>query len=294
MTPPADRLPGVLWMLLGMALVVSSNPLVKALSQSYATVEILWGRYVFQLVFLALLFRARLPRVMATERPALQLARSGCQLAFALFFYAGLAFLPLAETNALLFVSPLIVSALSAPLLGERVDARRWLGVAAGFAGALVIVRPGAEAMRLAALLPLAAALFSGLYQLSTRLLSHSESVETTFAYTSVVGALVTSLAVPFLWTTPDAVGWLLMAGVAFLTWTGHFAIVKAFSLAPAPTVTPYTYTILVWAALYGFFLFGEVPDAWTLAGAAVIVGSGLHVFAGERRAREARPGADA
>lgn len=290
--PPAagERARGVSWMLLGMALVTSSNPLVKVLTQSYPVIEVLWGRYVFQLLFLVLLFRARLPRAMATKRPGLQLVRSGFQLSFALFFYAGLAFLSLAAANALLYVSPLLVTALSVPLLGERVDVRRWAGVAVGFAGALLIVRPGSDAMQVAALLPLAAACFSGFYQLSTRMLSHTEGVATTFTYTSVVGAVVTSLAVPFLWTTPDAWGWLLMAGVALLTWIGHFAIVKAFSLAPASVVTPYTYTVLVWAALYGFVLFGEVPDASTVAGAAVIAASGLYVFHRERRARDARP----
>ena len=290
--PPAgagDGSSGIPWMLLAMFLVVSSNPIAKSLSSDYSVVEVVWGRFIFQALFMLGFYHVRLPEVLITGRLRLQALRSVVHLVFVVLLYGSLSVMPIAETNAILFVTPLIVTLLSAPLLGERAGARRWLAAVVGFVGALVIIRPGQGVLAWAAFLPFAAACFSAFYQLATRELGRTEGIHTTFAYTVVAGAIGSSLLVPFHWVTPDPLAWALMAGMGLLSSAGHLSLVKAFAMSPAPALTPFTFTILIWATLYGFLLFDDLPDRWTILGAAIIVGSALYVYRQERARRRAQ-----
>lgn len=285
--PPRSRTAahqeGILWMLFAVFLFVTMDAIAKHLVRTYPVAQVVWGRYTFHLLLLTILLGRRLPEVAATQRLGVQLLRSMLVLGTTILFFFGLRFVPLAEASAIMLVSPLIVTALSVPLLGEHVGAHRWAGVLVGFAGALVIMRPGAGLLAAPALLPLGAAGIYALYQITTRMLSRTDAPLTTLVYTPLVGTVAASAAVPFFWTSPDATGWGLMVLLGFLGGVSHFALIKAFQSSRAATIAPFGYTNLVWATLFGILFFGEYPDARTLVGAAIIVGSGLYIFHRER-----------
>lgn len=266
-------------MLLTMLLFVSMDTAAKQLTQSYPVLQVVWARYLFHALLLALYLNRRIPGLMRTQRLGIQLFRSLLLLITTLLFFTGISLIPLADASAIMFVAPIIVTALSMPLLKERVGPRRWAGIVIGFIGALIIIRPGGDTLQLAALLPFGAACCYAIYQIITRSLSHSDPPLTTLAYTALVGAVVMCLAVPFDWRTPDTTGWLLMILVGFLGGVSQFTLIKAFQAAPAATVTPFSYSSLVWATLFGFLVFGDLPDRWTIVGAIVIAASGLYIF---------------
>jgi drug/metabolite transporter (DMT)-like permease len=270
-------------MLLASFLFVSMDTTVKYLLQTYSVPQMVWARYSFHMLFLILFLRGRLPRIMATQRLGIQLFRSLLLLATTGLFFLALRVVPLAEVSAIMFIAPIIVTALSLPLLREQVGVHRWVGVLAGFTGALVILRPGAEAMAFASLLPLSAACMYAFYQITTRMLSHTDSPMTTLVYTAVVGTLAASFAAPFYWVTPDMTGWGLMVLLGLLGGVGHFAIIKAFQSSNAATITPFGYINLIWASLSGVVFFGEYPEPRILFGAGIIVCSGLYIFHRER-----------
>lgn len=281
---------GILWMIAAMLMFASVNAAAKTLTQSYPIAQVVWGRYFFQMVLLAVVLWPRLPGVVVSRRPGLQLFRS-CLLFFTTaLFFTGLGHIPLAEATSLMYLAPIVVTVLSVPMLGEQVGGRRWAGVVAGFAGALLIIRPGFGILALAALAPLGAAFTHGLYQITTRMLSGTDGPVTTLAYSALVGAVVSSVAVSFFWQQPDLKGWALMAVTGLCATLGHFSMIKAFAEAPASAVSPLSYTNMLWSGLYGAVLFAHIPDAWTLLGAAVIAGSGLYIFFRERRRREPEP----
>ncbi len=274
---------GVLWMLLATFLFVSLDSVAKYLVQSYSVPQVVWARYSFHLLFLLILLNRRMAQVMVTRRLRLQCLRSIMLLLTTVLFFWGLRYVPLAKASSIMLVSPIIVTSLSVPLLKESVGVHRWLGVLAGFAGAVIILKPGADIVSLAALLPLGAAIMYALYQISTRLLSRSDAPMTTLVYTSLFGALIASCAVPFAWTQPDAKGWVLMGMTGLLGGLGHFSLIKAFQHSHAAVISPFGYTNLLWAILYGIILFGEYPEIRTLTGAALILCSGLYIFKRER-----------
>jgi drug/metabolite transporter (DMT)-like permease len=195
--------------------------------------------------------------------------------------------LPLADTHAILAISPLIVTALSVPLLGEKVGIRRWTAVGVASIGMLIVLRPGFGAMHPMALVALLCACMWSLYQVLTRIVSRTDPPLTTLFYTALIGALALSVIGPFYWQEPDAMGWALFALVAVLGAGGHYLLIKALQLAPASLLQPFAYTVLVWATLVGFLVFGNLPDLPTVLGALIIVGSGLYTFARERRLRQ-------
>jgi len=270
---------GIFWMLLTMLLFVSMDTCAKYLSQTMHVVEVVWGRYFFHLLILVILLAPRLKTLMTTSHIRLQLLRSFLLLMTTACFFTGLGYIPLADASSMMLTSPIVVTALSMPILKEKVGARRWASIVIGFIGALIIIRPGTGIMQPAALFPIAAAVLYGVYQISTRFLSHSEPVLTSLLYSALIGTIVTTLALPFFWQMPTAEEWLLMVGLGLLGGVGHFALIKALTIAPAATVAPFTYTNLIWATLFGFIVFGDLPDQWTVIGAVIIVSSGLYIY---------------
>jgi drug/metabolite transporter (DMT)-like permease len=281
---------GILWMLLTGICFVGMDTLAKHLTQSYPVAQVVWARYDFHCLLLALVLGPRLPRTMHTRHLGLQCLRSLLLLGATGLFFTALSFIPLANATAIMFVAPIVVTALAMPLLGERVGPHRWASVVAGFLGALIIIRPGTEAMDPAAMLALGAAGCYALYQIATRRLSTTEAPLTTLAYTASIGVLATSALMPLVWIPPTPLHWLAMAGLGLLGGAGHFALIKAFQFAPAATVTPFGYSNLIWAVLFGYLIFGDLPDGWTVSGALVIASSGLYIVHRERMgARQAR-----
>jgi drug/metabolite transporter (DMT)-like permease len=172
---------------------------------------------------------------------------------------------------------------LSIPLLGEKVGLRRLVGVLVGLAGALVIVRPGFDAMSIGMLLLLAGAISNAFYQLVTRQVRHYDGMTTTLFYTALAGAMVFSTVAPLNWQPPDAFDWGLFIALGLFGGLSQLCLIRAFRLAPAAVVSPFSYTGMVWAVAFGFLVFTELPDLWTLVGAMLIIGSGLYVFHRER-----------
>lgn len=291
-TPPAaNPRAGILWMLVTQFLMVAIDSVGKHLATTYPVIEVVWARFLFAMIIMALLFHRRLPGIAMTGRLGLQLVRSLLVLVTSMFYFAAVTQISLASTNAILSLSPVVVTALSVPLLRESVGTRRWVGVAFGFLGAVIIIRPGTDMMHAAALLALGSLAGNSLYHVCTRILGRTDGPLTILFYTSVVGVVATSFAQPFVWVTPSASAWLWMAALGVLATAGHFTLIKAFTQAPAAAVTPFVYTNFLWAAAFGYAVFGEIPEPWTISGAAVITASGLYIFHRERLGRELRPG---
>ena len=271
---------GILWMLGASLLFSTQDAIVKHLSADYSVVQLVWARFTLALAAIVLVTGPRLRGLLATQRPGLQVLRGVLLLSMMGLFYTALGLIPLADATSILFLGPLIVAALSAPLLGEHVGPRRWAAVVVGFVGALIIVRPGQGTMEAAALMPLGAAFLFGFYQIVTRLLNRWDRPLTTLTYSALCASLATSALVPFHWqANPDAAAWALMAALGIIGALSQFSLIKAYEAAPAATVAPFFYVSLIWAVGYGYALFADFPDAWTATGALVITGSGLYVF---------------
>ena len=204
-----------------------------------------------------------------------------------LLFFVAVTTLALADVVSVLFLGPLIVTALSVPLLGESVGPRRWAAVLVGFLGAMLVVRPSGDFWTSVALLPVLAAFTNGFYTLTTRMLSapggRRENGGTTLLYTALVGAVVTSVALPFVWIPPAAFDWILLVAVGVFGAVGHLFFIRALTISPTVVIIPLSYLTLIWSTTLGFLVFGDVPDGYTLTGAAIIMGSGLYVFFRER-----------
>jgi len=206
-----------------------------------------------------------------------------------LCMFTAVSYMPLADAVAASYVSPLILTGLSAVILYEHVGPRRWTAVAIGFVGVLVILRPGFGMTQWAAVLPLGMALFYALYNVTTRLVADSAPPLTSLFYTALVGAAAISAVAPFFWTWPSPAAWGLLVLTGLFGGIGHMALIVAFERAEASMVAPFAYTELIWATLSGALVFGDFPDAWTFAGAGIIAASGLYVLHRERRAASQR-----
>ena len=280
---------GIPWIILATFLFVTMDATVKALLRDgYELPQVIWGRYFFHVLLLVIVLAPRIRIVAQSGNLKLQLTRSVLMLLTTSLFFAGLMFVPLAEASAMMLISPLVVTALAMPILKELVGPRRWAGVVLGMLGAMIIIRPGSEFISLGILLPAAAACSFAFYQVSTRYLSEADPILTTLFFTALVGAVITSMVAPFYWTPPSSEAWVLLITAGVCGGIGHFALIKALTLSPASVIAPYSYLNLIWAIIYGFVLFAELPDTWTIGGAAIITGSGLYVYHRERVRKQA------
>lgn len=270
---------GIFWMLLTMFLFVSMDTIAKHLIQDRHVFQVVWGRYFFHFIILLIVLAPRLRALLVTQNLKLQLARSLLLLTTTCCFFMGLNYVHLADASAIMLTAPIFVTALSMPILKEHVGPRRWASVFIGCIGAIIIIRPGGGTLQAAALFPLAAAILYAIYQVSTRFLSQSDSVLTTLIYSASIGAIITSATVPFYWTPLSPSEWGLMILLGVIGGTGHFTLIKAYRVSPVATVAPFTYSNMLWAIGYGYLVFGNLPDQWTIVGALIIMGSGLYIF---------------
>lgn len=278
--PPANVLAGIMFMCLAVSVFPFLNAASKYLTTEFAILHIVWARFAGHTLYSMLLFMpGRGWGLFRSRRPGLQLIRAACTGASNGMFVTGLIFLPLATAAAIGFTSPLIVTALSMPLLGERVGPRRWAAVIIGFIGALIIIRPTSDVTHWSSFLILGSASLYAVYQLLTRMVVPYDSAETSIAYTPLIGLTGATIALPFVWVTPgDWVSWVLFAALGLLGGLGHYFVVKAFQYAPAAVVSPFSYGQLLGATALGYVTFGNFPDLWTWVGAAIIVGCGLYI----------------
>lgn len=288
--PTADATKGILLMILAMFLFATLDAGSKILVADHSVWQIIWVRYLFFAAMAVALARAALPRPrpalppLKSNRPLTQIARGVILVAEVGCFVLAFRYLGLGEAHAIAAVAPLIVTALSAPFLGESVGPRRWAAVLVGFLGVLIILRPGLGVFDPAALLPLAGATLLAIYQILTRRVAGHDGAMTSLLYTGLAGLAITSLIGPAVWTAPSATGWAVLIGVGVLGTFAHLTLIKALEAAPASTIQPFHYMLFLWAVVMGAAIFGEWPDLATLVGGAVVTASGLYVWARERR----------
>ncbi|MGI9449734.1 MAG: DMT family transporter [Geminicoccaceae bacterium] len=275
---------GVFWMLVTAFFFVCVHATGKFLLTSYPVVQVVWGRYAFHLLLAILVLAPHLKRIVRTADLKLQLLRSGLMLGASTFYFAGVQFLPLTEANAINFLTPILVVILAHPILGERVGFRRWIGVGIGFVGAMIVIRPGSGLMDVAAGILMMSAFCNACYQIATRKIGEVDGPLTTLLFTALVGTVASSMVVPFSWEPMDLEGWLLMIAIGGFALIGHFALIKAYRLAPAATIAPFSYSMLIWSALFGILIFDQLPDLWAILGALVIVIGGITILRAERK----------
>jgi drug/metabolite transporter (DMT)-like permease len=284
--PEPRPLKGVALMLAAVLCFALLDATSKHLSQTFNVPLLVWARYtVHCLLMLAILGPSHGRGLIATTRPLAQILRALLLVGVTGFAMAAFRVMPLAETTALLFVTPLIVALLAGPFLGERVGAPRWLAALVGFAGTLLIARPGGALALDGMLYTTIAAVCYSVYQIQTRKMAATERPLTMVFYTALVGTTAMSLALPWIWTgpTPDAQQAIMICSLALYGGTGHFLLTHAFRHAPASTLAPFLYGQLIWAALLGSVFYSQLPDALSVAGMAVIVASGVAVALVER-----------
>jgi len=266
-------------------LLTLNDAAVKWLSGSLSLGQIVASRGVVALLVVAVaLWLTGNLRQLRIRHLRGQAARGVTMVASTLLFVAGLRWLPLADAIALAFIGPVLVTALAPSLLGEHVGWRRWCAVMVGFLGMLVMLRPGAAGFAWAALFPVGAALAGALRDILTRRLAAVDSSAATLFYSTLAVTLAGAVLAPVGWATPTATdtGLLLLAGL--LLCGAHFLQIESFRHAQAATVVPYKYASLIWAAIAGLLIWGDVPDRQTVLGAALVIGSGLYILHRERR----------
>ncbi|MBK8119639.1 MAG: DMT family transporter [Sulfuritalea sp.] len=284
--PEARPFIGILLMLGAGLCFAALDATSKHLTQTFPVPMLVWARYtvhlLLMLVFLGPSMRAKL---IDTQRPLALTARALMLVGTTGFAMAGIAIMPLAESTAFLFITPLIVVILASWLLRESVTPGRWIAIVVGFAGALLIARPGgALSLQGIVLMSLAAACYS-IYQVQTRQMSLSENTVTMLFYTALVGTVSMSLAAPLYWGGPMPNAWqgLAIASLGIYGGTGHLLMTRAFRHAEASTLSPFLYAQLIWATLLGWLFYDHLPDPLSVAGMAVIAGSSLSIALSER-----------
>lgn len=239
--------------------------------------EVIWVRYAVQTLIFAIIFVPRSGRrILRTENLRMQLVRGGFLLGASLLVINGLSRLPLTETTAVLFIAPIFVTLFSGPFLGEKARTIDWVAVLFGFCGVLIIVRPGGGLLTWAILFPIGTAICNAVYQMVTRSLRRTEHPVTTNLYSGMIGTLALTPLMPWVWEWPDPIhaAAMLMAGLVGAV--SHFMMTKALAHSPASTLGPFGYTQLIWASLFGFLVFGALPDFLTWVGIGVIAAGGL------------------
>ena len=255
---------------------------------SLPILEVVWARYASHFFISLLVVNPwTMPGLMKTQRPWLQIGRSALLFASTACNFVALRYLQLDQTATISFTTPFIIALLAGPLLGEWIHWRRWLAIIVGFCGVLLVTRPGFGGIHPAAIFSLISMICYALYNIMTRFLAGQDTTGTTAFYTALVGFLAASVPLPAVWVTPTEplviVG---MIAVGAFGWIGHLFLIVAHRYAPAPVLAPYIYTQLIWYVAGGFLVFGDLPNGFTLAGAAIVTASGLYLLYRERKVK--------
>lgn len=277
---------GIALMAVTCAIFAAQDGLSRHLAEATNVLMVVMVRYWFFAAFVIALARARqgsVRRAAATAQPVLQVLRGVLLAAEICVAVLGFTLLGLAQSHAIFAAYPLLVAALSGPVLGERVGWRRWAAIGVGFLGILLILRPGVAVFDPAALLALAAAGLFAAYSLLTRLAARRDPVATSFFWTGVAGAAAMTLLLPWAWEPMAPRDWGLMLALCVMGATGHWLLIKTYEVAEASAVQPFAYLQLVFATAIGVGFFGETLRPTTLLGAAIVVGAGLFTLWRER-----------
>jgi drug/metabolite transporter (DMT)-like permease len=275
-----------------------ADSLAKAAAMTLPILQVAWGRYIFHFIFLPAFGEQPFARaswslygwarLLRTRHLGLQIVRSVLLLVVTLSYFGAIHYVPLAYAAAVAFLEPLLIMALAHIFLKEHVGPRRWIAVAIGLAGVIVVIRPGFGMIHWGILLAVLTAICAAAYVVLTRVCSRYDSAATSLAYSSLAGVIGLSIVAPFVWQPVDCLHWLMFIGLGVAGGYGHLLVIQAFALAPGGTLAPFIYVQMLWIVAIGWFWFGDWPIWSTWAGITLICGSGLYSLHRERvRARQ-------
>ena len=251
----------------------------KYLSSDLPVLQITWARYFFTVAFtLPIMFFFFRKNLVWTDKPKLQLIRGLILLTANVCFFYSISIISLAKALTLAFIAPLIVTAFSPIFLGEKVGFRRWSAVIIGFIGSMVVIRPGFVEINLASLAALGTGVMYGFYLIITRKLSSSDNPLLTLLLTGVIGAIIISFVMPFVWIKPTLNQWSMMAAIGIFACVGHLFIILSLKYADASKLAPFSYFEIVTNIIIGYYFFSDFPDKWTFLGLFIIILSGIFI----------------
>ena len=269
----------IIFSLLGWMFLPVMDGFAKFLSDDLPILQITWARYFFTVVFtLPIMIFFFKKQLVWSDKPKLQILRGIILLSANICFFYAISIISLAKALTLAFVAPLIVTAFSPVMLGEKVGFRRWTAVVVGFTGSLVVIRPGFVELNFASLAALGTGILYGFYLIITRKLSTSDNPLLTLLMTGMVGAILVSAIIPFYWVKPSLNQWSLMAGIGVFACIGHLFLILSLKYADASKLAPLGYTEIIPNVLIGYYFFSELPDNWTYLGLFIIILSGLYI----------------
>ncbi len=283
-TPHA--LKGISLVLCAMAVLPLIDVCAKFLVQQGVPVaQMVWARFFFGALFtLPFAFGVAGTGAFLPVNPLLNAGRAAFLILGTAFFFLALKYLPIADTLAIFFVQPILITALSPLLLREHVGIRRWISVMIGFIGVMIIIRPGFQAFNLGVIFALLAGMSSAFYILVTRHLTGKAHAMVTTFQTSVMGAVALSAALPLFWFEVSRDQWLLLVLLGAIAIAGHYLITKAYDYAEASLLSPFGYTEMIMAVFAGWYFFGDFPDAWTFAGVTILIACAIYISLRERQ----------
>jgi drug/metabolite transporter (DMT)-like permease len=271
---------GILMIMTAVAMFTVMDSIAKYLSRFYPVPGIVWARYAFHLLFVVMILGPRMKFGLArTRHLGLQIVRGIVLAASSMLFFSALKFMPMAEASSISFIAPMLVTLLAVFLLKEKVEPARWVAVAAGFIGVLIIIRPGSGVFSWVAVLPLATAACFASYQILTRKLAGVDNPYTSLFYSGLIGTVMLAVVLPFQWTTPTTIlHALLLPAIGFIGGLSHLILIRAYDQASVSTLAPFSYTQLIWVIVVGYAVFGDFHDQWSLIGIAVIMAGGVDI----------------
>lgn len=274
-----------------MALFAATDAIAKLLTETLPPIQVVWSRQCGLLVGILIVIAIHGFKVLHTTQPKLQISRGVLATISATLFIIAVAYVPLVDAVAITFVAPFMVTILGAVILKETVGIRRWIAVIIGFVGTLIVIRPGMGIIHPASFLLIIAAAAFACRQILSRVLAGGDKTSTTVAYTAIVSWSLLSIPLWFFWQTPaTTLEVVLLLTIAILAAFAETLVIMALSTAQAVVVAPVQYSLLIWGTMYGFLIFGQLPDFWTLIGAVIIVATGLYTLNRERLAVNNRP----
>lgn len=288
--PPVNNpLRGIALMFGGMTLFAATDAIAKLLTGTLSPLQIVWSRQSGLLLGVLIFIAFKGLSVLKSSHPHLQISRGVLAGISATLFIVGVSYVPLADAVAITFVAPFMVTLMAALLLKEPVGIRRWTAVVIGFLGTLIVIRPGLGVLHPAAFLLMLAAGAFACRQIMSRVLAGGDKTSTTVAYTAIVSWCLLSIPLPFIWQTPSGQEIALLVVMAVCAGFAETLVIMALDAAQAVVVAPVQYVLLLWGTLYGFLLFDQLPDMWTLVGALVLVATGVYTLNRERLAQSGR-----
>ncbi|MDX1718360.1 MAG: DMT family transporter [Anderseniella sp.] len=282
---------GIVLMMGAVAAFAVIDTCAKVLVQDMQPFMVVFARYTLALVYVLAVMWWTGALSLDTRHPWLQVLRGVMLMSTTVLNFVALQYLRLDQTSAIFFSNPLWVCALSPLLLGERIGPRRWAAVLVGFAGVLLIIRPGADSFHWAMFLSLGVAVIAALYQITTRKIGGRDPALVSLLLSTLVGSVLATPMGVVQWQLPELDLVWIMVLMAFAGSAGHHMLIKAHTIAPAPTLAPFVYTQIIWMILLGYLIFNDVPDLFTLLGAAIVVSSGLYVYYREQQVKRRQQG---